>query len=785
MAEINALRRGYGWRLRPTRTIAFFELLERRDLFSAAFDLTQLTALRNNPNYSAITGSGVGIAVLDTGVYAQNPDLSANVVAFYDAVTQPVSTLNASVSGAFDPDGHGTHVTGIAASSNRAIGVAYGAKVVDIRVLAQSGESQLGGDPLLRGLEWVAAHYQQYNIKVVNMSLGEPGVNENSVSAADQQNAETIEIHTLEHLGIAVVTASGNSYANNPVPGASFPAVVSTISVANTWATAGQASDFNVPFGSNGDQYYAVDTAATPDTLASTSQRSTLPNQVAAPGEDIYSTWNGSSSGNSSSDLLHNTLSGTSMAAPFVTGVVALMQNAAKYFGGHYLSDTAQILQILQQTADPIVDANNPNNARYSSQTNRQSNLPETGLTYKRVNVLKAIEAVQQLVTGGAVITGPTPGPDTDNTAAAATPVTGIDGTSLFTFDGAIGSDGLVLDGAADVDLYKLEVVSPGSLSIVLSQPSGGSAFAAAIRLFDANGNVIGHITGTPSAYPTLQTDVNTPLAVGTYYVGVSGLGNEAYTINGTGATAASSTGDYTLRIALTNPDPNGTAQGAVGIDLTQPNESQTDPNTGQPYTDLVQNGTLGSDPPPTGSTTRVTVSSDVDMFKFVAPDSGTVTINTDTSRYFFGADTYLKAYDANLRLIGANDNASGFTTDSLLTLHVTSGQSYYVAATVPANANFDPKNPYASRSVNATPANASYDLHFRFDNGDVNGTAVTATTVAIGAGSRRPSGRTTATPCKARTAARKTLTSTATPPRAMGSLTSRRRAARPASRRW
>ena len=402
----------------------------------------------------------------------------------------PITTSSTAVSNAVDHDGHGSHVSGIAASSNPAIGVAYGAKLVDIKVFADSGESQLGGDPVLRGLEWVANNYLTYNIKVVNLSLGEPGVNDNTVTTADSRDAEAVEIQALQKLGITTVTASGNSYANTPTPGESFPAVVSTIGVANTWATPGQASDLGVPFGESGDRYYAVDNSATPDTLASTSQRSTLNNQLAAPGEDIYSTWNGTPDSSNGSDLLHNTISGTSMATPFVSGVVALMQNAAKYFGGHYLSDPNQILQILQQTSDTIVDSNNPNNARYDSQTGLTSDLPETGLSFKRVDVLKAIEAVESLVTGGSITTGPQPGPDTDNAAVTATPVNNVDGTTVNTFDGSIGNDGLVQIGPNDVDLYKLDVVSPGTVTITLSLPSSGTAFAPALRLFDTRRNL-------------------------------------------------------------------------------------------------------------------------------------------------------------------------------------------------------------------------------------------------------------------------------------------------------
>ncbi|HWE92550.1 MAG TPA: S8 family serine peptidase [Tepidisphaeraceae bacterium] len=718
--------------LRPGTVV--IELLESRVfLSSTAFDITGLTALRQTAGFTGITGKGVGIAVLDTGVYAQNPDLQNNVVAFYDAVTQPETAAidpNFLVD-AVDREGHGSHVSGIAASSNPSIGVAYGAKLVDIRVFASPGEAQLGGDPILRGLDWVAAHAQQFNIKVVNMSLGEAGVNQNMVTAADQQDAEALEIKTLQTMGITTVTSSGNSYANDPVPGASFPAIVSTISVANTWSSNGMASDFGVPYGGDGDQFYAIDTAATPDTLASTSQRSTLPNQVAAPGEDIFSTWNGSSTNTSGSTLQYNTISGTSMAAPFVSGTVALMQDAAKTFGGHYLTDPNQILQIIQQTADNIVDSNNPNNSRFNSSDNSTSNLPETGLTYKRINVLKAITAVQQLVTGGIITVGPAPGPDSDNTTTTATPVTNIDGTSPATFTGTIGSDGLIVDGLPDVDLYKLDVVTYGTLSATLALPAGGASFFPALRLFDSNGILLATATGTPGAYPTLTAPAGGTLAPGTYYLGVSSLGNTAYTINGTGAVAGISGGDYSVTINLSTPDPNGTIQGATPVSLTEDNETTTDPITNLPFTDVLESGTLGSDPL-VSTGTRIPVSSDVDMYQMTAPDTGSLIITTDTSGYGNPADTYLEVFDSNNNLIGSNDNIPG-STDSAITISVTAGMTYFVAVTVPQNAGFDPVNPTVGRALNATPADVAYDLHLRFDNGDVNGTAVTATPTALG----------------------------------------------------
>src|SRR5690242_12376445 len=186
----------------PLPLPAWFEVLEQRVLLSASFDITGLTQLRAAPGFQQIDGSGIGIAVLDTGAFARNPDLSSNITAFYNAVEQPATAPAQPPSAAFDHVGHGTHVSGIAASSNPAIGVAYRAKLIDVRVIPDNFEPQLGGDPLLRGLEWVQNNYQQYNIKVVNMSLGVGGVNLDAVSSAAAQDAEAVAIRELESLGI-------------------------------------------------------------------------------------------------------------------------------------------------------------------------------------------------------------------------------------------------------------------------------------------------------------------------------------------------------------------------------------------------------------------------------------------------------------------------------------------------------------------------------------------------------------------------------------------------------
>ena len=226
------------------------------------------------------------MAVLDTGIFGQHPQLQQNVVAYYNAVTSPLpNTIDTtSVQFSRDLNGHGTHVAGTVASVNPEVGVAPGADIISIHVLPDPVEPQIGGDPLLRGLQFVERFADQFNIKVVNMSLGtitqSGGLNINFVPDPD---AISDAIDRLEAMGITVVSASGNSYANDPVPGASTPAVMSTISVANTWASDGLGHDFNGLFGGPTDQFVAFENSGLPDRFNASSQRSTLANQVAAP----------------------------------------------------------------------------------------------------------------------------------------------------------------------------------------------------------------------------------------------------------------------------------------------------------------------------------------------------------------------------------------------------------------------------------------------------------------------------------------------------------------------
>src|SRR5205085_1254465 len=108
-------------------------------------------------------GTGIGVAVIDTGIQLNHPDL-----------TPVTSGKNCLAPGqpAEDDNGHGTHVAGtIAARDNGTgvVGIAPGAALYAVKVLDQDGNGVW--DDVICGIEWVTANHISKNIGVVNMSL--------------------------------------------------------------------------------------------------------------------------------------------------------------------------------------------------------------------------------------------------------------------------------------------------------------------------------------------------------------------------------------------------------------------------------------------------------------------------------------------------------------------------------------------------------------------------------------------------------------------------------------
>ena len=242
----------------------------------------------------------VDVAVLDTGIDRQHPDL--NVVGGANCMKTtgggPPWARSYYCDDTKDGDDdhyHGTHVAGTIGAIDNGIGVvgvAPGARLWAVKVLDSQGSGYLSG--IIAGIDWVVAHEGIYKPAVINMSLGGSG----SSSAMDDAITNAVGN------GVAVVVAAGNSDANaaNYTPANSPDAI-----------TVSALADFDGAAGGSGSPTCRTDQD---DTLADFSNWGAV--DIAAPGVCIYSTY-------PIEQGAYGTISGTSMASPHVAGAAALL----------------------------------------------------------------------------------------------------------------------------------------------------------------------------------------------------------------------------------------------------------------------------------------------------------------------------------------------------------------------------------------------------------------------------------------------------------------------------
>lgn len=218
------------------------------------------------------TGRGVGIAIIDSGVYP-HPDLGDRLVAFVSATgnRRPADEL-----------GHGTHVAGDAAGSGAASGgrlrgPAPEANIIGIQVLNGEETEQRISDAIenvVSGIEWMTEHKDQYNIRVANLSLGLPLIPKPAgYSIFGGYGPEVLydpigaAINRAVASGITVVAAAGNS-GSEPGTIAETPAInenVITVGALDTRGTADRRDDGVAEFSSRGP---TPDGRIKPDILA-------------------------------------------------------------------------------------------------------------------------------------------------------------------------------------------------------------------------------------------------------------------------------------------------------------------------------------------------------------------------------------------------------------------------------------------------------------------------------------------------------------------------------------
>ncbi len=223
-----------------------------------------ITRIGGSVNYS---GSGRAW-IIDSGIDLDHPDLNvdvANSACFLNNCSDPD-----------DQNGHGSHVAGTVAAINNSVGVvgvAAGAPVVAVRVLDRRGSGSYSG--VIAGVDYVTANAA--NGDVANMSLGGP-----VSSALDSA------VVALGQSGVMVALAAGNESTN---------------------------ANNSSPARANGPNIYTVSAMSNGDNWASFSNYGNPPVDYCAPGVSIYSTYKGGG---------YTSLSGTSMAAPHVAGILLL-----------------------------------------------------------------------------------------------------------------------------------------------------------------------------------------------------------------------------------------------------------------------------------------------------------------------------------------------------------------------------------------------------------------------------------------------------------------------------
>ena len=239
-----------------------------------------------------ITGKEVTIAIMDSGLAPHKEIDTGRILTFEDFV------YNRKIP--YDDYSHGTHVTGIAAAEK--IGIAPESNLVILKVLDNRGNSET--DLLIDAVKWVLKHYQLYNIRIVNISIGG-----NSEELRHENNRLNVWIKRLWEHGIIVCCSAGN---NGPKEG--------------SISAPGNCRDV-ITVGSYDGGHFSSAGPLRPYI--------TKP-ELVAPGYHILSLKPGDS---------YTIKSGTSMSVPFISGYCALLlqtrPNFSNYQVKQHLMDSA------------------------------------------------------------------------------------------------------------------------------------------------------------------------------------------------------------------------------------------------------------------------------------------------------------------------------------------------------------------------------------------------------------------------------------------------------------
>lgn len=354
----------------PPRTVP-------RSLFTN-FDL-EIDALIGAPRARSsfqVDGTGLTAAVLDTGLRVTHRCFDGRVRAVHNFTSED----GGDPENVTDTNGHGTNVTGLiaAGTSDERRGIAPGAGVVALKVLPAPGFA-----PILSALTWVRDNAVAFDISVVNLSLGTPGVNLTSDVALRVEQPELASLLVeLNARCIAVVVAAGNDYKAFQQEGMSMPAIFREV------ISVGAVYDASV----GGRQYAsgAVAFSTHADQITPFTQR--LSKETGGDCyTDIVSGGASATSAGAAGDDATSIQDGTSQAAPTVAGVVLLMQQHYKRLTGH-LPPVALLQEVLRSTSTWLEDGDN-----------EDDNVQHSGMRFPRVNAFESLVALDRHIKMAAV----------------------------------------------------------------------------------------------------------------------------------------------------------------------------------------------------------------------------------------------------------------------------------------------------------------------------------------------------------------------------------------------
>jgi cysteine-rich repeat protein len=324
------------------------------------------------------TGSGVKVAVLDTGIDTNHPDLIGDLVAqhcFCD--THPSPTRGGCCPGrsgestsAEDDEGHGTSVSGIITSSGAvaSVGVAPDSEIVAVKVLSSTGSGDFSD--IAAGLDWILTERAVIGgpvegVRIVNMSLSDGGEHSNASASPCFGTNTANAIVALHTAGVAVFGASGNDGYDD---GISFPACVAeAISVGGVY----DASLGSVSWCGNASctTTLCTDNVTAPDDFVCHSNSDELLDLLAPNFRTVTSAMGGGTVA----------FGGTSASSPYAAGEAALLLDVDSTL------TPEEIRTLLTNHGPQVIN-------------------PDNGLSFPRTNVGAAIESIRPAICGNSNI---------------------------------------------------------------------------------------------------------------------------------------------------------------------------------------------------------------------------------------------------------------------------------------------------------------------------------------------------------------------------------------------